>query len=106
MTSQMRINKEIIKKSNTKLIANPKLVNKERKKNFDNSLKKYDVSKNDINSLNEKKFKLEIEKALISKEKQISIIQLIFYSIFIFILVVGSSLVSILYNIIIKNKIK
>ena len=105
MTSQMRMHKDIIGKSNSKYIANPKLVNKEKKKNFINSLKKSDISESEINSLNEKKLKLEIEKALTSKDNQSSTTNLYFFSFIIFIVIIGSSLLNLLYNISMKEKI-
>ena len=105
MTSQMRMHKEIIGKSNSIYIANPKLANKEKKKNFINSLKKSDISESEINSLNEKKLKLEIEKALTSKENQSSTTNLYFFSFIIFIVIIGSSLLNVLYNILMKENI-
>ena len=63
------------------------------------------MSENEINSLNEKKFKLDIEKAFTSKQRQTSIIQLYFFSFIILILIIGTSLLSILYSILIREKI-
>ena len=69
-------------------------------------MKKSDLSENERSSINEKKIKLiEIEKVLTSKEKQTSIINLYIFSFVIFILMIGSSLASLLYNILMKNKI-
>ena len=106
MVSQMQINKERIGKSNSKLIANPKLAHKERKKNLINSLKKSNTSENEISSTSEKKIKLiEIEKELKSKEKQSSIINLCIFSFVVLLLVLGSSFASILFNILVKKRI-
>ena len=103
MTSQMEMHKERIGKSNSKFIANPKLAQKEKKKLL-NSLKKSVTNDNEINDFNEKKIKLiEVGKILKSKEKQSSIINLCIVSFVIFILIIGSSIASILVNIMLKN---
>ena len=44
----MQIHKETIVKSNSTYISNPKLANKDKKKNIINSLKKTDISVNGI----------------------------------------------------------
>jgi hypothetical protein len=88
VTKQIDIHKERIGKSNAKYIANPKLAHKEKKKNLLNSLKKSNITENEISSLSEKKIKLiEIEKALKSKEKQKSIINLCIVSFIVFALI-------------------
>ena len=106
MTTQMEMHKERINKSNSKYIVNPKLALKDKKKNLINSLKKTDITDNEISTLNEKKVKLiEIEKVLKSKENQSSIINLSIVSFVIFLLIIGSSIISLVINIIMKNKI-
>ena len=106
MTSQMEIHKEAIKKSNSAYISNPKLENKEKKKNLNNTLKKSDISDNGTTFLNEKKIKLlEIEKTLNSKERQSSIMDLYLFSFVVFILIIGSCFSSILYNNLMKKNI-
>ena len=105
MTSQMKIHKETIGKSNAAYISNPKLANKEKRKNFNNSMKKIDISENEMSTLNEKKIKLiEIEKVINSKEKNETIINLYLFSFVVFILIIGSSIISILYNNLMKNE--
>ena len=105
VTKQIEIHKEKIGKSNAKYIANPKLAHKEKKKNLLNSLKQSNVTENEISSLSEKKIKLiEIEKALKSKEKQKSIINLCIASFIVFALIIGSSIVNLLANILLKNR--
>ena len=106
MTSQMEIHREAIKKSNSAYISNPKLENKEKKKNLNNTLKKSDISDNGTTFLNEKKIKLlEIEKTLNSKERQSSIMDLYLFSFVVFILIIGSCFSSILYNNLMKKNI-
>ena len=105
MASQMQINKERIGKSNSKYIANPKPAHKERRKNII-TIKKLSISENEIITENEKKVKiLEIEKELISKEKHPTIINLYIFSFVVLLLIIGSSLSNILYNILMENKI-
>ena len=103
MTTQMEMHRERIGKSNSKFIVSPKLAQKEKKKLL-NSLKKSVANDNEINDFNEKKIKLiEVGKILKSKEKQSSIINLCIVSFVIFILIIGSSIASILVNIMMKN---
>jgi hypothetical protein len=103
MTTQMEMHRERIGKSNSKFIVNPKLAQKEKKKLL-NSLKKSVANDNEMNDFNEKKIKLiEVGKILKSKEKQSSIINLCIVSFVIFILIIGSSIASILVNIMMKN---
>ena len=105
VTKQIDVHKEKIEKSNAKYIANPKLAHKEKKKNLLNSLKKSNITENEISSLSEKKIKLiEIEKALKSKEKQKSIINLCIVSFVVFALIIGSSILNLLANILLKNR--
>ena len=105
VTKQIDVHREKIGKSNAKYIANPKLAHKEKKKNLLNSLKKSNITENEISSLSEKKIKLiEIEKALKSKEKQKSIINLCIVSFVVFALIIGSSIVNLLVNILLKNR--
>ena len=105
VTKQINVHKEKIEKSNAKYIANPKLAHKEKKKNLLNSLKKSSIAENEISSLSERKIKLiEIEKALKSKEKQKSIINLCIVSFVVFALIIGSSIVNLLANILLKNR--
>ena len=105
VTKQIEIHKEKIGKSNAKYIANPKLAHKEKKKNLLNSLKQSNIIENEISSLSEKKIKLiEIEKTLKSKEKQKSIINLCIVSFIVFGLIIGSSIVNLLANILLKNR--
>ena len=105
VTKQINVHKEKIEKSNAKYIANPKLAHKEKKKNLLNSLKKSSIAENEISSLSERKIKLiEIEKALKSKEKQKSIINLYIVSFVVFALIIGSSIVNLLANILLKNR--
>ena len=105
VTKQIEVHREKIGKSNAKYIANPKLAHKEKKKNLLNSLKKSNITENEISSLSEKKIKLiEIEKALKSKEKQKSIINLCIVSFVVFGLIIGSSVVNLLANILLKSR--
>ena len=106
VTSQIQMNKERIEKSNAKYIANPKLAHKEKKKILINSLKKSELSENEIISISEKKIKLlEINNALSSKERQSSVVNLCIFSFIVFILVIGSSGASLLYNILMEKNI-
>ena len=104
VTKQIAVQKEQIDKGNAKYMANPKLAHKERKKNLLNALKKSNFTENEVNSLSETKIKLiEIEKSLKSKEKQKSIINLCIVSFVVFALIIGSSVVSLIVNIFLKN---
>ena len=93
--------KEKLKQMNSKFLAGVKI--KERKKGP--STKKAILDDDELNAYSEKKIKLrEIQKALASKEKQQTIINLCIFSFIVFILVIGSSLTSILINSYLKNK--
>ena len=82
---------------NAKFIANPKLA-KERKKGASVSSKQA-MDDEELEAYSKKKIKLkEIQKALASKEKQASIINLCIFSFVVFILVILSSVASILMN--------
>ena len=100
-----QINKEKEKagKINSKFI-NPKLA-KERKKGASSSSKQI-VDDDELDAYSKKKIKLkEIQKALASKEKQSSIVNLCIFSFIIFIFIIGSSVASLLINIFIRDKI-
>ena len=76
---------------------------KERKKGITSSKKIIDDD--ELDAYSKKKIKLkEIQKALESKEKQSSIVNLCIFSFVVFILVIGSSITSIMMNNYLKNK--
>ena len=96
--------KEQLKKMSAKFITNPKLAKEKKRGNSTN--KKAEIDEDESDAFSEKKIKLkEIQKALSSKEKQQSIINLLFFSCIIFILIIGSSVVNLLIDIFIKNKL-
>ena len=101
VVKQKNAEKEKLSKVNSKLIANPKLV-KDKKKG--GGVKKIinDGDELNLESLQTIKLK-EIQKALTSKEKQHSIINLCIFSFFIFIIVIGSGVISIIINNSIKD---
>ena len=97
VTNQLEKEKEKLSKMNAKFIANPKLA-KERKKGASVSSKQA-MDDEELEAYSKKKIKLkEIQKALASKEKQSSIINLCIFSFVVFILVILSSVASILMN--------
>ena len=97
VTNQIDKEKEKLSKMNSKFIANPKLA-KERKKGVSVSSKQA-MDDEELEAYSKKKIKLkEIQKALASKEKQASIINLCIFSFIVFILVILSSVASILMN--------
>ena len=104
VVDQLNKEKEKLSKMNSKFIANPKLA-KEKKRGANVSTKQI-MDDDELDAYSKKKIKLkEIQKALASKEKQSSIINLCIFSFIIFILVIGSSVTSILVNIYLKNQI-
>ena len=93
--------KEKLKSMNAKFLAGIKI--KERKKGP--VTKKVVLDDDEMNAYSEKKIKLrEIQKALASKEKQQTIINLCIFSFVVFIFVIGSSVTSILINNYLSNK--
>ena len=97
VTNQIEKEKEKLSRMNAKFIANPKLA-KERKKGVSVSSKQI-MDDDELEAYSKKKIKLkEIQKALASKEKQASIINLCIFSFIVFILVILSSVASILMN--------
>ena len=95
--------KEKLKSMNTKLLAGVKI--KEKKKGAGPIAKKVILDDEELNAYSEKKIKLkEIQKALASKEKQKTIINLCIISFVVFILIIGSSITSIFINIYLSNK--
>jgi hypothetical protein len=103
VVKQINTEKEKLSKMNAKYIANPKLA-KEKKRG--NANKKIASSDDEINAYSEKALKLkEIQKALTSKEKQTSTINLCIFSFVIFALVIGTGVMSIMINFYLKNKI-
>ena len=94
--------KEKLSKMNAKYIANPKLAKEKKSGNLN---KKMVNDVDELNSYNEQSLKLkEIQKALTSKEKQSSIINLCIFSFIVFVLVVGTSVMSIMINYYLKDK--
>ena len=102
LTKSINAEKEKLSKLNAKLIANPKLA-KEKKKGVTSSKKIIDDD--ELDAYSKKKIKLkEIQKALESKEKQSSIVNLCIFSFVVFVIVIGTSVTSILMNNYFKNK--
>ena len=102
VVKQINAEKDKLSKMNAKYIANPKLA-KEKKKGNNN--KKLINENEELNSYSEQMIKLkEIQKALTSKEKQTSIINLCIFSFVIFFLIVGTGIMSIVINYYLKNK--
>ena len=94
--------KEKLSKLNAKFIANPKLA-KEKKRG--NVVAKKIMDDDELDAYSKKKIKLkEIQKALASKEKQSSIVNLCIFSFVVFIFVVGSSITSIMINNYLRNR--
>ena len=80
---------------NSKLLAGVKI----REKKKGQTAKKVILDNDELNAYSEKKIKLrEIQKALASKEKQQTIINLCIFSFIVFILVIGSAITSICIN--------
>ena len=95
--------KEKLKLMNSKFLAGVKI--KEKKKGAGLAAKKAILDDEELNAYSEKKIKLrEIQKALASKEKQRTIINLCIISFVVFILIIGSSITSIFINIYLSNK--
>jgi len=102
VAKKINAEKEKLSKMNAKYIANPKLA-KEKKRG--NTNKKTSNDDDELNSFNENTIKLkEIQRALTSKEKQKSIINLCIFSFLIFFLIIGSSIMSILINFHLRNE--
>lgn len=102
VVKQINAEKEKLSKMNAKYIANPKLA-KEKKRGNNN--KKASNEDDESNSFNENTIKIkEIQRALSSKEKQKSIINLCIFSFLIFFLIIGSSIMSILINFHLRNE--
>ena len=102
VVKQTNAEKEKLSKMNAKYIANPKLAKEKKRGNIS---KKISNDEDESNSFSEKTMKLkEIQKALTSKEKQSSIINLCLFSFVIFILVIGTSIMSIMINFYLKNR--
>ena len=99
---QNNAEREKLSKMNAKFITNPKLA-KEKKRGAIATKKIMDDEEMDAYS--KKKIKLkEIQKALASKEKQSSIVNLCIFSFVVFILVIGSSITSIMMNNYLRNR--
>ena len=97
VVSQIEKEREKLSKMNSKFIANPKLA-KEKKKGANISSKQA-MDDEELEAYSKKKIKLkEIQKALASKEKQASIINLCIFSFIVFILIILTSVASILMN--------
>ena len=97
VVNQIDKEKEKLSKMNSKFIANPKLA-KEKKKGVNVSSKQA-MDDEELEAYSKKKIKLkEIQKALASKEKQASIINLCIFSFIVFVVVILSSVASILLN--------
>ena len=94
--------KEKLSKMNAKYISNPKLAKEKKSGNLN---KKMINDDDELNSYNRQSFKLkEIQKALTSKEKQSSIINLCVFSFIVFFLIIGTSIMSIMINYYLKDK--
>ena len=103
VVDQLNKEKEKLSKMNSKFIANPKLAKEKKRANVST---KQIMDDDELDAYSKKKIKLkEIQKALASKEKQSSIINLCIFSFIVFILIVGSSVTSILINNYLKNQI-
>ena len=102
VVKQINAEKEKLSKMNAKYLANPKLAKEKKRGNIN---KKNVNNVDEFNSYNEQTIKLkEIQKALNSKEKQTSIVNLCIFSFIILILIIGSSVMSILINYYLKDK--
>ena len=101
VTKTINQEKENATKANPKFLASSKLSKEKKKGNIN---KKITAFEDEENSLSEKTLKLkEIQKALSSKEKQTTIINLCIYSFIIFAIAIGTSIMSILINYYLKN---
>ena len=99
---QNNAEREKLSKMNAKFIANPKLA-KEKKRGV--AAAKKIMDDDELDAYSKKKIKLkEIQKALASKEKQSSIVNLCIFSFVVFFLVIGSSITSIMMNNYLKNR--
>ena len=104
VTHQLNKEREKVNKMNSKFIANPKMA-KEKKKGASTSSKQI-MDDEELEAYSKKKIKLkEIQKALASKEKQSSIINLCIFSFIIFFIVILSAVASILLNSYFYNQI-
>ena len=102
VVKQTNAEKEKLSKMNAKYIANPKLAKEKKRGNIN---KKISNDEDELNNYSEKTIKLkEIQKALTSKEKQSSIINLCIFSFIIFALVIGTGIMSIMINFYLKNE--
>ena len=102
VVKQINSEKEKMGRINSKFITNPKLL-KEKKKG--NIIKKNTNEGDELNSFNEQTIRLrEIQKALNSKEKQSTIINLFVFSFIIFVIVICTGVMSILINFYLKGK--
>ena len=102
VVKQKNAEKEKLSKLNSKFITNSKSA-KERKRGA--TATKKVIDDDELDAYSKKKIKLkEIQKALESKEKQSSIVNLCIFSFVVFVLVVGSSMTSIMMNSYLKNK--
>ena len=100
ITYLMNTEKEKLKHSNSKFLANAKYL-KGKKKGIINK-----KEENEINTFSMTSLKLkEIYRVLSSKEKESSIIKLLIISIVIFILIIGTSILSILIYLYLKDNI-
>ena len=103
VVDQLNKEKEKLSKMNSKFIANPKLAKEKKRANLSS---KQIMDDDELDAYSKKKIKLkEIQKALASKEKQSSIVNLCIFSFIVFILVIGSSITSILINNYLKEQI-
>jgi len=101
VVKQNNAEKEKLSRMNAKFITNPKLA-KEKKRAVTS---KKIMDDDELDAYSKKKIKLkEIQKALASKEKQSSIVNLCIFSFFVFILVIGSSVTSMMMNIYLRDK--
>jgi hypothetical protein len=99
---QIRAEKEKLSKLNAKFLSTAKST-KEKKKGVTTTKKIMDDE--ELDAYSKKKIKLkEIQKALASKEKQSSIVNLCIFSFVVFILVIGSSITSIMMNTYLRDK--
>ena len=103
MLKQFKIIEANIKKNGVNYISNKSGKEKGRDPNI---ISKKNISEKDkLDTYSEKEIKFkEIQKALTSKEKQSSIINLCIFSFVVFILIIGSSLGSLFVNIYLKGK--
>ena len=101
VVKQIDSEKEKLSKMNAKYIANPKLSKEKKRGNIN---KKLADNPDELNSQAQQTMKLkEMQKALTSKEKQASIINLCIISFIVFALIIGTGISSILINNYLKN---